>query len=58
MVFFFGKKVFKYSVRYKDGKKFRPFCVMLPKMDAYRRDFDETKFISFFDKKLSIAKKV
>ena len=50
--------MFKYSVRYKDGKKFRPFCVMLPKMDAYRRDFDETKFISFFDKKLSIAKKV
>ena len=31
---------------------------MLPKMDVYRRDFDETKFISFFDKKLSIAKKV
>ena len=40
--FLFGRKSFKYLIGYKDGKKVRPLCVMLPKMSAYRRDFDET----------------
>ena len=26
-------------------KKIKPLCVMLPRMSAYRRDFDETKYI-------------
>ena len=26
-------------------------CLMLPKMSACRRDFDETKYISFCDKR-------
>ena len=47
----FGKNDFKYFIGYKDGKKFRPLCVMLPKMRACRRNFDETKYMSFFDKK-------
>ena len=44
----FGKKDFKYFIGSKDGKKNRPLCVMLPKMSAYRRDFDETKYMSFW----------
>ena len=43
----FGKKGFKYSIGYKDAKKFRPLYIFLPKMSAYRKDFDETKYISF-----------
>ena len=31
-----GKNCFKYFAGYKDGKKVRPLCVMLPKMSAYR----------------------
>ena len=27
----------------KDAKKMRPFCIFLPKMSAYRKDFDKTK---------------
>lgn len=47
---FSAKKGFKYFISYKDGKKVRPLCVMLPKMTAYKRDFDETEYVSF-DKK-------
>ena len=36
------KKGFKYFIGYKDAK-IRPLCIFLPKMSAYRRDFDETK---------------
>ena len=25
----------------------RPLCIFLPKISAYRRDFDETKYVSF-----------
>ena len=39
----FGKKGFKYSVSFKDGKKARPLCVMFPKIRAYKRDFKEKK---------------
>ena len=44
----FARKDFKYLIGYKVGKKFRPLCVMLPELSAYRRDFDETKYMSFF----------
>ena len=47
---FSAKKGFKYFIGYKDGKKVRPLCVMLPKMTAYKRDFDETEYVTF-DKK-------
>ena len=46
----FSKKGFKYSIVYKDAKKIRPLCIFPPKMSAYRRDFDETKYISFLRK--------
>ena len=44
----FGKKDFKYLIGYKDANKNRPFCIFLPKMSSYRRDFDETKYIYIF----------
>ena len=39
----FGKKGFKYFIGYKDASKIRPSCV-------YRRDFYETKYMSFLIK--------
>ena len=46
----YGKKGFKYLIGYKDAKKVEPLCIFLPKMSAYRRDFDETKYMSFLIK--------
>ena len=45
------KEVFKYFIGYKNDKKVRPICAMLPKMTAYRKDFDETKYMFLFHKK-------
>ena len=41
------KKGFKFFIGYKDAKKIRPLCILLPKMSGYRKDFDETKSMSF-----------
>ena len=41
------KKGFKFFIGYKNAKKIRPLCILLPKMSAYRKDFDETKSMSF-----------
>ena len=49
--FFCGKNGFKYFIGYKDNKKIRSLCKMPLKLGAYKRDFDETKYISFFDKR-------
>ena len=38
------------SIGYKDSKNVRPLCAVLPKMSAYRRYFDETKYMSFLMK--------
>ena len=44
----FGKKGFEYFIGYEnDFEKVMPLFVMLPKMSAYRKDFDETKYMSF-----------
>ena len=43
----FGKKEFKYFIGYKDAENIKPLCIFLPKMTAYRKDFDETKHIYF-----------
>ena len=43
----FGKKGFKCFTGYKDTKKIRPLCIFLPKISAYRKDDDETKYMSF-----------
>ena len=54
-----GKKGFKYFIGYKDVKKiYIPLCIFLPKMNSYKRVFDETKYMSFFDKKWWIIRKM
>ena len=53
----FGKKSFKYFIGYKDAKKIRPLCLFLPKMCAYRREFDETKYIFFLIKENRLSEK-
>ena len=45
----FGKKGFKYFIDYKDDK-IKSLCIFLPKLSTYRRDFDETKYLSFLIK--------
>ena len=44
----FGKKGFKYFIGYKDTKENRPLCIFLPKISAYRKYFDETKYIYIY----------
>ena len=39
----FGKKDIKYFIGYNNPEKVRRLCIFLPKMSAYRRDFDKTK---------------
>ena len=51
------KKRFKYFIGYKDAKKIRPLCIFLPKMNAYRKNFDETKYMSFLIKDDELLKK-
>ena len=45
-----GKKGFKYFIDYKDSRKIRPSSIFLPKTSAYRKDFDEAKYMSFLIK--------
>ena len=40
------KKIFKYFIGYKEGKSVRSLCILFSRMCAYRRFFDETKYIS------------
>ena len=46
-----GKNDFKYFIGYKDTKKKRSLYIFVPKMNAYRRDFDQPKCMSFFNKR-------
>ena len=46
----FVKNGFKYFIGYKDAKKIKPLSIFLPKMSAYRKDFDETKYTSLLVK--------
>ena len=43
----FGKKSCKYFIGYEDGKNVRLLNIMFAKMIAYRRDFGETRQMSF-----------
>ena len=36
----FGKKGLKYFIGCKDAKKIKLLCILLPKMSAYRTNFD------------------
>ena len=46
----FGKIGFEYFIGYKNTKTIRHSCIFLPKIIAYRKDFDDTKFMSFLIK--------
>ena len=47
----FGKKGFKCFIGYEDNsEKSMPLCIMLPKISAYRRSFEETKYMCFLIK--------
>ena len=46
----FGEEGFQFFNCCKDAKKFRTLCIYLPKMSAYRKVFEETKYISFLTK--------
>ena len=46
----FGKKGFKCFIGCKDYKTIRPVCIFSTRMSTYRKDFDETKYISFLIK--------
>ena len=37
----------KNAKKLQDAKKIRPLCIFLPKTTAYRKDFDDTKSMSF-----------
>ena len=53
----FGKNDFKYFIGYKNAKKIRRLCIFLPKMSAYRRNFDKTKCMSFLIKDEKLLEK-
>ena len=42
-----GKNAFKYFVDYKDGRKISFLFLAVPKMAAYRRDFNEFEEMFF-----------
>ena len=44
----FGRKVLNILSGTKMLEPFRPLCAMLPKINAYRKHFDETKYMLFF----------
>ena len=53
----FGKKDFKYFTGYKDLRIIRPLCIFPPKVSAYRRDFDGTKYMCFLMKSDKLLEK-
>ena len=55
---FFGKKGFKHFISYKYSKKIRLLCIFLPKVCAYRKEFDETKYMPFLIKDDELLKNI
>ena len=54
----FGKKGFKYFIGHKnDDEKVMPLCINLLKMSAYKRHFDQTKYMCFLIKDNKLTKK-
>ena len=52
----FGEKSVKYFLGY-EVKKVRPLFIILPRMNEYKRDFDETKFMFFLIKNDELLEK-
>ena len=46
----FSKQDFIYFIGYKDDQQIRPLCIFIPKLSAYRIDFDETECMYFMIK--------
>ena len=44
------KNGFKYFIDYRYSNKIKPLCIFLQKMSSHRKDFDETKYVSFLFK--------
>ena len=54
----FSKKSIKYFIGYENEcEKVMLLCIKLPKMTAYRRDFHETKYMSFLTKDNELLEK-
>ena len=53
----FGKKDLNILFGYKDVKKIRPLCIFLAKRAAYRKNFNETKFMTFLIKEDELLEK-
>ena len=53
----FGKKGFEYFTGYKGAKKNRALRIFFPKLTAYKKDFDETKLMSFLIKDYELSEK-
>ena len=51
------KKWFQYFIGYRDAEEIRPLRIFLPKMTAYRKDLDETKYMSFLIKNDELLEK-
>ena len=46
-----GKKGFQCFIGYEDDfEKIMPLCILLPNMNAYRKNFNESKYMSFLIK--------
>ena len=53
----YGKKGFKNFIGYKEDQRFKPLCIMFPKMSEYVKCSDESKYISFSIKDGELAEK-
>ena len=53
----FSKIDLKYCIGYKDLTKIRPLYIMLSKISIYRREFDETKYMSLLIKNVELLEK-
>ena len=51
------KKDLNISLATKGLKKKRALCIFFPKLTAYKKDFDETKFMSFLIKDYELLEK-
>ena len=47
---YFGKRGFKYFIGYKDNEKVWQWCILLPKMSGYTKNYIETKYMFFIIK--------
>ena len=53
----FDKKGFNYFIGYEHANNIRPLSIILQKMKSYRKDFDETKFMSFLIRNIELWEK-